>query len=46
VQIHLMTIAKELRLRRDETKLPELVAGVNLLSKDAFIMTSELKAQV
>jgi cytochrome P450 len=43
MQIHLITIGRELRMRRDETKPPEMVAGVNLLSKDAFIMTPELK---
>jgi len=45
MQIHLMIIAKELRLRRDETGSPQLAAGVNLLSKDAFIMTPELRSQ-
>jgi cytochrome P450 len=43
MQIHLITIGRELRMRRDDTKPPEMVAGVNLLSKDAFIMTPELK---
>ena len=43
MQIHLITIGRELRMQRDETKPPEMVAGVNLLSKDAFIMTPELK---
>jgi cytochrome P450 len=41
MQIHLMTIASELRLRREDTRAPEMVAGVNLLSKEAFIMTPE-----
>ena len=45
MQIHLMMIAKQLRLRYTETKPPEFEAGVNLRSKDDFIMTPEIKAQ-
>jgi cytochrome P450 len=44
MQIHLMMIAKELRLRYDERNLPELDAGVNLRSKYDFIMIPEIKA--
>jgi cytochrome P450 len=44
MQIHLMTIAKRLRLRYVETTPPELDAGVNLRSKRDFIMFPEIKA--
>ena len=43
MQIHLMMIARHLRLRYDEKKGPTLAAGVNLLSANDFIMTPELK---
>jgi cytochrome P450 len=43
MQIHLMMIAKRLRLRYLQTKPLELDAGVNLRSKYDFIMTPELK---
>jgi cytochrome P450 len=43
MQIHLMTIAKQLRLRYAEKALPELDAGVNLRSKHEFVMTPEIK---
>jgi cytochrome P450 len=43
MQIHLMTIGKQLRLRY-AGKPPELEAGVNLRSKYDFIMTPEIKA--
>ena len=43
MQIHLMTIAKQLRLRYVEKTLPELDAGVNLRSKHEFVMTPEIK---
>ena len=42
MQIHLMTIAKQLRLRCDGRKPLELDAGVNLRSKYDFIMTPEI----
>ena len=45
MQIHLMTIAKHMRLRYHETKAPEFDASVNLRSKYDFIMTPEIKAQ-
>ena len=44
MQIHLMTIAKQLRLRFVERTQPELDVGVNLRSKHDFIMNPELKA--
>jgi cytochrome P450 len=43
MQIHVMIVAKQLRLRYDERKPPELDAGVNLRSKHDFIMTPEIK---
>jgi cytochrome P450 len=43
MQIHLMTIAKELRLRYAETAPPELDAGVNLRSRHDFIMIPEIR---
>ena len=44
MQVHLMTIAKQLRLRFVERTQPELDVGVNLRSKHDFIMNPELKA--
>ena len=44
MQIHLMTIAKQLRLRFVERRPPELDVGVNLRSKHDFIMNPEPKA--
>ena len=44
MQIHLMTIAKHLRLRSVDTNRTEFDAGVNLRSKHDFIMTPEIKA--
>ena len=44
MQIHLMTIAKQLRLRFVEKNPPELDLGVNLRSKRDFIMNPELRA--
>jgi cytochrome P450 len=46
MQMHLMTIAKRLRLRYDERTPPQLEAGVNLRSKHDFIMTPEIKGSV
>ena len=43
MQIHVMTIAKQLRLRRSGDQPLELEAGVNLRSKNDFIMIPELK---
>jgi cytochrome P450 len=42
IQIHLMMFGKELRLRYDEKRPPEITTGVNLLSKHDFIMLPEL----
>jgi cytochrome P450 len=44
MQIHLMTIAKQLRLRFVQREPPELDVGVNLRSKHEFIMSPELRA--
>jgi len=43
MQIHLMTIARQLRLSYDEEKPPELEAEVNLRSKREFIMVPEIR---
>jgi cytochrome P450 len=45
MQIHIIMIAKQLRLRYAETTPPEFDAGVNLRSKNDFIMTPEIKTQ-
>jgi len=44
MQIHLMTIARQLRLRFVEKNPPELDLGVNLRSKHDFMMNPELRA--
>ena len=44
LQIHLITIAKQLRLRFVQRTPPELDVGVNLRSKHDFIMNPQLKA--
>ena len=44
MQIHLMTIAKRLRLRYDDKTPPELDAGVNLRSRHDFFMTPEIRS--
>jgi cytochrome P450 len=44
MQIHMMTIARHLRLRYTGGEPPEFDAGVNLRSKHDFIMTPEIKA--
>lgn len=46
MQVHLVTIARQLRLRHDNAVPPEYVAGVNLLSKHDFIMRPESRARV
>jgi cytochrome P450 len=43
MQIHVMMIARRLRLRYVESSAPVLAAGVNLLSVHDFIMAPELK---
>jgi cytochrome P450 len=44
MQIHLITIAKHLRLSYHENKPPELDAGVNLRSKHDFVMAPEIRS--
>jgi cytochrome P450 len=46
MQIHLMMMVKDLRLRYDETRPPEMVAGMNLLSRHDFVMAPEMKTDV
>jgi cytochrome P450 len=46
MQTHVMIIARELRLRRDESRPAEMVAGTNLLSRHDIVMFPELKAPV
>jgi len=43
-QMHLVMFARELTLRYDETKPPEISTGLNLLSKHDFLMRPQLKA--
>jgi cytochrome P450 len=43
MQMHLMIVGRSLRLRYVSDRPPEMVAGVNLLSKHDFIMVPELK---
>jgi cytochrome P450 len=45
MQIHLMTIARHLRLGSVDGNRVELEAGVNLRNKHDFIMTPEIKAR-
>jgi cytochrome P450 len=45
IQIHLMMFAKELVLRYDEQKLPEISTGMNLLSKHDFIMLPQIRGE-
>jgi cytochrome P450 len=44
MQTHLMIIARELQLRREERSPAEMVAGTNLLSRHEFMMFPKLKA--
>ena len=44
MQIHLMIVARQLRLRLVQTTPPELDIGVNLRCKHDFIMNPELKS--
>jgi cytochrome P450 len=44
MQMHLIMIAKELRLRDDDRRPPAIVAGLNLLSRDHFVMSPELRS--
>ena len=43
IQIHLMTMVPQLRLRNDDSRPAEMVAGTNLLSRDNFIMAPEMR---
>jgi cytochrome P450 len=43
MQVHLMTMVPNLRLRYASDQPPEIVAGVNLLSRNDFIMAPESK---
>jgi cytochrome P450 len=43
MQVHVMLIARALRLRYEQPKPAELVAGVNLLSRGHFIMQPQLR---
>jgi cytochrome P450 len=44
MQIHLMIIAKQLRLSYESSEAPQMIAGVNLLSRHDFIMSPRIKA--
>ena len=44
MQIHLMVIARDLRLRLEDPQPAEFVAGMNLVSRRDFIVFPELKA--
>ena len=44
ILMHLMIFARELRLSYDQETPPEITTGMNLLSKDDFIMVPEIKA--
>jgi cytochrome P450 len=46
MQIHLMVIARELRLRLEDPEPKDFVAGMNLVSSSDFIMFPEFKAPV
>jgi len=43
MQMHLMMIAKRLRFQYNDAKTPELELGINLRSKNNFLMTPSLK---
>jgi cytochrome P450 len=45
MQVHLMTIAKHLRMRAVGEQMIELEAGVNLRNKHDFIMIPEIRSQ-
>jgi cytochrome P450 len=44
-QIHLMMVAKELRLNHNELNSSQFTTGMNLLSKDNFLMTVKIKSR-
>jgi cytochrome P450 len=41
-QIHVMMFTKELRLKYNNEEVPEVTTGMNLLSKEDFIMRPEV----
>jgi len=43
MQMHLMMVAKRLRFQYNDAKTPELEIGINLRSKNNFLMTPSLK---
>ena len=43
IQTHLMMFANELRMTRAETGPPEIMTGLNLLSKHDFIMSPQIR---
>jgi cytochrome P450 len=43
MQLHLMTVVPNLRLCYASDQAPEIIAGVNLLSRNDFIMSPESK---
>jgi len=45
IQIHLMMVARELQLRCDDTRPPEVTTGINLLSKHDFLMRPEFRSK-
>ncbi len=45
IQMHLMMMAKRLRFGSCETARPEFAIGLNLLSKQDFVMLPELRAR-
>jgi cytochrome P450 len=46
IQVHLMMFARELWLRYDDQKSPEITTGMNLLSKHDFIMLPKIKGTI
>jgi cytochrome P450 len=44
IQLHLMMVLRELRLRQDAAQRPEITTGINLLNKHDFIMAPEVRA--
>jgi enediyne biosynthesis protein E7 len=45
MQIHLMIMVRELRLRYDDSRPADMVAGINLLSGRDFLMAPELRTR-
>jgi cytochrome P450 len=46
MQLHLIMVARVLRLRNDDARPPEMIAGLNLLSRNHFTMTPEFRPGV